>query len=218
MTRFDGNKTPIHVAALKSLCVTIVVLAATIVGLLSLSVPASPASAHDVLTSTDPAADSTVDGAQEVITLTFTEPPLAGMDSAIQVQVSGPDGSIVSSGRVNVDGLVVSTGVDLTAPGTYELVWRSVSVDGHPISGGYSFTSIGVTAPPSTTPTESTTTPVPQTPQSQQSETPLPSATEADSDGGMGSLIWLFGGMTVLFIAAVVLLAVIVRRSRTATP
>ncbi|WP_336696724.1 copper resistance CopC family protein [Curtobacterium sp. USHLN213] len=193
--------------------------AASAVTLAFVLVTAAPASAHDVLASTAPAADTTVGGDLDQVTLTFSEPPLAGLESGIVVSVTGPDGAEVGAGSVDVDGSTLRTAADLTAAGSYTVTWRSVSVDGHPISGSYRFTSTGAPAP---TPTATGPS------QSPSAGTPTPSATAdagagagagatsaATGSSGPGATPWVLGGIAVVVAAALVAVLLVARRRTT---
>jgi len=169
---------------------------------------AAPASAHDALASATPAADTTISGDLNAVTLTFSEQPLAGLESGLVISVIGPYGSEVTTGTLNVDGSTLTKPVDVAAPGTYKLAWRSVSVDGHPISGGYQFTSTGSTA--SATPTASA---APSTPAATASPTATGTATaQGGSAKDTSPAIWALGGLTGLFVLAVVGILLITRR------
>ncbi|MBS1908174.1 MAG: copper resistance protein CopC [Actinobacteria bacterium] len=98
---------------------------------------ASAASAHDTLENTDPAQGSTVKSLSSVA-LTFSADPL-GTDGATVIQVIGPDKKYYETACPDLNGPVVSSPVALGAAGTYEVLWRVVSSDGHPISGSYTF-------------------------------------------------------------------------------
>ncbi len=193
--------------------------AASAVALAFVLVTAAPASAHDVLASTAPAADATVGGDLDQVALTFSEPPLAGLESGIVVSVTGPDGAEVGAGSVDVDGSTLRTAADLTAAGSYTVTWRSVSVDGHPISGSYRFTSTGAPAP-TPTPTPTATGPT-QTPSA---GTPTPSATAGAGAGatsatagssGPGATPWVLGGIAIVVAAALVAVLLVARRRTT---
>ncbi|MGN7222367.1 copper resistance CopC family protein [Curtobacterium flaccumfaciens] len=168
---------------------------------------AAPASAHDALASATPAADTTISGDLDTVTLTFSEQPLAGLESGLVISVTGPNGAEVTTGTLEVDGSTLTKSVDITAPGTYNLAWRSVSVDGHPISGGYQFTSTGSTA--SATPTASAAPSAPSA-----SASPTAAATVSAQDGGRDTspAIWALGGLTGLFVLAIVGILLITRR------
>ncbi|MCT9620207.1 copper resistance CopC family protein [Curtobacterium sp. C2H10] len=191
--------------------------AASAVALAFVLVTAAPASAHDVLASTAPAADATVGGDLDQVALTFSEPPLAGLESGIVVSVTGPDGAEVGARSVDVDGSTLRTAADLTAAGSYTVTWRSVSVDGHPISGSYRFTSTGA---PTSTPTPTATGPT-ETPSA---GTPTPSATAGAGAGatsatagssGPGATPWVLGGIAVVVAAALVAVLLVARRRTT---
>lgn len=105
---------------------------------LVLAVFAAPqAAAHDVLVSSDPE-----DGAEVTdltsFTLTFNNDPL---DVNPVISISGPDGQEQALDVTPVvDGRDVYAEFSALAPGKYEVSWRVVSSDGHPIEGDQSFT------------------------------------------------------------------------------
>jgi len=101
---------------------------------------APAASAHDQLVSTDPADGSTVDVVPDHVTLTFEDPAVA---IGTVIEVTGPDGSVVSSGApqlVDSDVTQAITAQDLPA-GKYAVTWRVTSPDGHVVSGDFAFTA-----------------------------------------------------------------------------
>ena len=99
---------------------------------------ASPASAHDSLIAATPAAGDTV-VSLTAVTLTFSGDLLGGGDGANITQVIGPDQRHYELECAAVAGPALTTPVALGAPGTYEIGWRAVSSDGHPISGVLTF-------------------------------------------------------------------------------
>ncbi|WP_244296754.1 copper resistance CopC family protein [Paenarthrobacter nitroguajacolicus] len=110
---------------------------------------AAPAQAHDSLTSTTPAKDTTVTAAPATVSLTLSEPPTDAASlttSVIKVTdstgatISDSTGATISDGKVTVSGATLSTTVIKGANGPYTVLWRAVSSDGHPIEGSYSFT------------------------------------------------------------------------------
>ncbi len=181
---------------------------------------AGPASAHDVLVSSDPAADSSVSGDLDRVTLTLSEPPLSGLQSGIVISVTDAGGTEHARGDVSTDGNTIGTAVDLTDAGSYQVRWRSVSVDGHPISGEYAFTSTGATAtaaapaPSASAPSSSATAGTPAV-------GPSPSATatevaEAQAPAahqhGAATTIWLLAGLVVVALLAVLVTRLVQRR------
>jgi len=155
--------------------------------------------------------DSTVSGDLDRVTLTFSEAPLAGLESGLVISVTGPDGAEASTGTVRVDGSTLTKPVDLAKPGRYNLGWRSVSVDGHPISGTYQFTSTGAPVAPSSTPTS--TPSVQATPEpaaaTEPSATP---ATAADTARDTGPAVWVLAAWTAVLIIAIIAVLLITRR------
>lgn len=116
-------------------------LLAAAVAALAVLLPASPASAHATLLRTDPSSGAILNEAPAQVTLTFSEPVGTSLG---KVSVVDPDGKAVQSGR-----LTQRKGAEATVKlksdlrqGTYLVSYRVISADGHPISGGFSF-SIG---------------------------------------------------------------------------
>jgi len=116
----------------------------------------APASAHADLVSTDPAEGAVLDAAPEQMAFTFTE-AVAGVSDGVQV-FDAVGGVVPSSSAVK--GKVLTVGLDQeVGDGTYVVVWRVISEDGHPVSGSLSF-SIGAASetvqvpPAAATPTD----------------------------------------------------------------
>lgn len=181
---------------------------------------ASSATAHDVLLSSAPAPDSTVDGSLDTVTLNFAAAPLAGLESAITIQVTDASGTAVSDGTIDIDGATITTGVDLSAAGTYQLGWRSVSEDGHPISGTSAFTSTG-TAVEATPTTSATPAPAPA-PAASASASAAPADGDIDTSHSSDSaaqdstaiMLWILGGLAALFIIGLAVIAYIGRKNK----
>ena len=122
--------------------------------LAGLVLTAPHASAHTVLTGTDPAADTTIDAGPARVTATFNEnlqPTFAAMT------VIGPDGNLWSQGETSVQGATAGVGLRPLGPsGRYTVNYRVTSDDGHVVSGSWSFTvrsaSTGAPGPAATPP------------------------------------------------------------------
>lgn len=109
------------------------------VAALATLVPASPASAHAQLSTSDPADGAVVDAPTEV-TLTFTEAISVRPDG---VRVLDAGGERVDAGTATASGTVVRVELEGAVPdGGYVVAWRVVSADGHPIRGAFTF-SVG---------------------------------------------------------------------------
>lgn len=112
------------------------VLALAVVALLA---TAAPASAHNVLISTDPGKGASLETGPSQITLTFDAPVQGG--DINQVSVLGPDKSQWTEGAVQIQSNVVTAPVRPLGPaGTYTVGYRILSADGHPVEGEYTFT------------------------------------------------------------------------------
>lgn len=111
--------------------------------------PASVAFAHSDLQSTSPLAGETVEAGRIDVTLKFNEEILTGEGSGAVISVIGPvetEAVEHSDGCVDaIRGSLVIEGVSLDQPGTYEVNWRVVSADGHPIEGVYEFKVVNTT-------------------------------------------------------------------------
>ncbi|MGW3898326.1 copper resistance CopC/CopD family protein [Micromonospora profundi] len=105
-----------------------------------LIVPASPASAHAVLSRTSPAASSVVPSGPAEVVLTFSE---AVRKVPGKIRVVAPDGSRADRGEPSFDGGVVTIPVDPSGErGTYLVSFRVISADSHPVSGAFTY-SVG---------------------------------------------------------------------------
>ena len=143
-------------AARRSPARTVAALVATVVtaAAVTLLATAVPASAHDVLRSTNPADGAVVDRLPDRVVLTFGEPALA---IGTEVVVTGPAGP-VSDGPPQLVDAEVRQPVRAGPAGRYTVLWRVTSADGHPVSGTFAFTTQQGSAASPTTTTGTTTT------------------------------------------------------------
>jgi methionine-rich copper-binding protein CopC len=135
------------------------VLAVLACAVVAVGLGAAPAAAHDEIVGTTPADGSTVETAPDEVVLTFAEPAAA---LGTQVVVTGPDAVTVSQGDVRLVGTTVVQPLVGTRPaGAYRVDWRVTSVDGHPVTGTFTFTAAGPLPAPiaSTPPTSPTAAP-----------------------------------------------------------
>jgi copper resistance protein C len=139
----------------------------------------SPAWAHNELIGSDPAEGSTVSSAITTVTLTFAQ-PIPAQDTT--VAVIGSDGVSYSTGALQVEGNKALQDVRPLPSGAIRVQWRTISLDGDPVSGEFGFTNAYV-AP---TPTE----PAPTTPGITASAvTASPAAAGGEIDGRAGLLV-----------------------------
>ncbi len=142
----------------RSPAVRLVLGALVVVGALGApAVTATPASAHDVLISTAPAANATVATVPAEVTLTFDEPAVA---VGATIRVSGPAGDVQSGTPRLVDRSVTQDVAAGSPAGTYRVAWRVTSADGHPVTGEFSFTATASGGGTSTTTVAVPTRPV----------------------------------------------------------
>ncbi|PWI14412.1 transporter [Streptomyces sp. Act143] len=118
----------------RALLIVIAVLTGALLG------GAAPASAHAVLTSSDPRGGTVLKSAPKEVTVTFDESVALAEDS---VRVLDPDGRPVTAGDpTHADGVADTARVALTGDlqdGTYTVSWRVLSADSHSVSGAFTF-------------------------------------------------------------------------------
>jgi copper transport protein len=124
------------------------ILVALVVGALAVLItPPAPASAHAVLSSSNPIANAVLPAAPAEVVLTFTESVRKVPD---KIRVIGPDGQRADRGEASFAGAVVTIPLnEAGAQGTYLVSYRVISADSHPVAGGFTY-SVGA---PSTPPT-----------------------------------------------------------------
>jgi len=169
---------------------------------------AAPALAHDALLGSEPADGAVLTEAPSQIVLTFSGAQ-AGVGS--EVAVVGPDGAVWSDGPAQFSEAVVTQSLRPDMPeGVYTVTFRSVSGDGHPVSGTFTFS---VDLPEAVvTETAVTETPVTETPVT---ETPEPAA--AAPDNGAPARPWLgwMAAATAVLLALTGVVAAVRRRRLT---
>jgi methionine-rich copper-binding protein CopC len=177
--------------------------------LLSPLLVATPASAHNALAGSTPAAGSTLTTAPTSVTLNFEEPPLS---SGMAVVVTAPDKSRVSPGSPVLTGSdVVTPLAPLTASGTYSVAWRVVADDGHPVTGTFTFTvdlGAATSVSPSATPSAS-----PSATPSATSSAAGTVATTTDASSSSAPVGWIVAGAAALAVLVGAVALVSRRRS-----
>jgi len=117
------------------------IVAGIVVGLWAATAVALPATAHDELVTSSPEADEQFDTAPDAVTLTFSDEPLSLDGAGVAVVVTDGAGRDWLAGSPEVSERTVTAPLldDMPDAG-YEVRWRVVSSDGHPISGVLPFT------------------------------------------------------------------------------
>lgn len=102
----------------------------------------TPASAHDSIESSSPSDGATVSAGVIPIELTFAEAVMQTPDgSGTEISVTDSDGNEYADACVDsIEGGMIMDTVDLDKAGEYTVNWRTVSEDGHPVEGAFSFT------------------------------------------------------------------------------
>jgi copper resistance protein C len=163
-------------------------VAVTLLAGLALLLGAAPALAHTRLLSTDPADGSSRDSAPEHVALTFNEPMSPEFST---ITVIGPDGTNYQDGAVTAEESTISSRLLPLGPaGRYEIGYRVVSADGHPVTGSVAFTL--------TTAGPGATTAPPAEPATAAPPAPAPAAAPADESGGAPIWPWIVGAVVLV--------------------
>ncbi|MFB7252188.1 copper resistance protein CopC [Microbacterium sp. NPDC056234] len=180
-----------------------IAIATTSLAALLMLIPTNPASAHDELVSSDPAAGSSVQTLPDELTMTFSA-ALIDSDGGTAVVVMDAAGNDVTAGAPEIDGAVLIQPLDAGAgtAGEYTVVWQVVSSDGHPTDGEFTFTATeAAQAPAETTSPHATET---ATPAETSSATPDAAAPETrDTDAPAAAWIWPVAILGILVVAGV---------------
>jgi methionine-rich copper-binding protein CopC len=102
---------------------------------------ASPALAHSDEVETQPSAGETVEAGIIDLKLTFVEDLLElGENEGSELLVTNQNGAPALFTCPVAAKNVLSAKTAIAEPGEYTVIWRTVSMDGHPVEGTYSFT------------------------------------------------------------------------------
>lgn len=165
-------------------------IAAILLTVATMLAGATPALAHTSLVSSDPANGAVIQAAPVTLTLTFTDSMQADFST---VTVTGQDGAGATVEELRSDGdAVVVTVAPLTRSGRYDVGYRVLSQDGHPVTGTVAFTlqlpaQSGAAAPPS--PTGAAAAPT---------VTPPPSESAAPAGAGTPVWPWLVAALVLV--------------------
>lgn len=171
-------------------------------------VPTDGADAHSALVSASPAANSIVTTAITNVTLVFNEEPNSSFPASTAIQVTEPGGKRIDTTKIEFDPTQksVSVAVSPATNGIDQVVWQVLSVDGHSISGTYSFTYAAIPTPSASSTTQlippATTVPEPAHADGQSNESNLP------------LVVGLVTSMIVIMLAGAVTLLITWRRRR----
>ncbi|MGB5674816.1 MAG: copper resistance protein CopC [Gemmatimonadota bacterium] len=120
-------------------------VSAALLACLAVGSTLAAAAVHIRLESSVPAAGEVVSSAPERFELRFSGPVNAGLSSLALVAPSGDSVGVVLEVSFDDGRVLVGDVPELTA-GEYRVLWTTVSADGHPVSGEFSFTYAGAPA------------------------------------------------------------------------
>jgi len=106
----------------------------------ALSILSTPAFAHDELVDQSPRTNEVVAAGVIEIKLTFSNDLIAlGDGSGSEIVILNADGAPMNNGCAVVEGNIAIAKAAIDEPGVYQVGWRAVSSDGHPISDSFRF-------------------------------------------------------------------------------
>lgn len=192
---------------------------AILVGLVTavaLLLGASTASAHDTVIGTAPGDGETLTTAPTQVTVETSAVP---QSIGSRMVITASDGTVLFDGEPTIADRVASVELPAVPNDSYQVAWRLVSSDGHPIDGTFGFV---VDDPAAVAPTEDPTTDA-ATPTAEETTAPAttdaaPSedsttATAADTSDDGSSTSWIPVALIVVVIVGLVLLVLFRRRS-----
>jgi methionine-rich copper-binding protein CopC len=168
----------------------------------AIAATASPAAAHTALKASSPKAGAQVNVPPAQVTLAFTDQMRTGL---ARVSVRGPGDARFESGPPQIAGnRVVQSLRPLGAAGRYQIVYRVVSADGHPVAGSVRFTLTRPGPGAATATSASSPAPAPESPAGSATE-PATNAAEDGDDGGPPAWALAVGAVAlVVFVAGAV--------------
>jgi methionine-rich copper-binding protein CopC len=115
--------------------------AASILALVtSVTLTALPASSHEQLVDQEPKSGQVLEAGIAEVRLSFSD-DLISLDNSAgsEIVILDSNQNPVNNGCAVIDARTAIARADIDTPGTYQVGWRVVSGDGHPISGSFSF-------------------------------------------------------------------------------
>ena len=173
-------------------------VAVTVLAGLALLIGAGTALAHARLEGSDPANGASLDSAPQRVSLTFSDQMTADFNT---LTVIGPDNAHYETGPITAEGTTVSIGVGPLGPaGRYEIGYRVVSEDGHPVTGSVAFNV--TTAGPGAAPAAPAAPASAAGPAAPEAAPPASGTanTAANTSGGGGMPVWpwIVGGVLLV--------------------
>ena len=106
----------------------------------TLTLTALPATSHEQLVDQEPKPGQILEAGIAEVKLSFSD-DLISLDNSAgsEIVILDSNQNPVNNGCAVIDARTAIARADIDTPGTYEVGWRVVSGDGHPISGSFSF-------------------------------------------------------------------------------
>ncbi len=106
----------------------------------TLTLTALPANAHEQLVDQEPKPGQILEAGIAEVKLSFSD-DLISLDNSAgsEIVILDENQNPVNNGCAVIDARTAIARADIDTPGTYQVGWRVVSGDGHPISGSFSF-------------------------------------------------------------------------------
>lgn len=106
----------------------------------AVTLTALPATAHEQLVDQEPQAGQIMEAGISEVRLSFSDDLMSLENSAgSEIVILDSNQNPINNGCAVVDGRTATARADIDRPGSYQVGWRVVSGDGHPISGSFSF-------------------------------------------------------------------------------
>ncbi|WKT89589.1 copper resistance protein CopC [Microbacterium maritypicum] len=186
--------------------------AAAFLVLLSVGATANPASAHDNLVASSPASGEQLALPPEQVTLQFSA---SIFTDGAEVVLNDSAGKNWIEGPLTINGPEVTANIAPGMPaGSYEVIWKVVSADGHPISEAIPFSVLEGAPVASPTPT-----PTPVATEETEEASPTPTATPTETNGAEGPEAWQIGliiSSVVLALGGIAIAVILITRRRSA--
>jgi copper transport protein len=151
-SRRPASIRPLPAVALTAASAVVLAVVLAVVGAtVAIVVSAAPASAHARQERTEPVSGSRLDASPARVAVVFDEAVEAGTSALSLVDAAGAARALGPVGRaddlgVDADRVVVADVTEALGTGTYVVVWRVTSADGHPAQGAFTF-SVGAVPP-----------------------------------------------------------------------
>jgi methionine-rich copper-binding protein CopC len=187
--------------------VTGLLVAAAVLGV------AGPASAHNQVVSTTPAANATLTTLPAEFSITTNLPLLDvnGDGTGFAFEVRSAAGRYYGDGCLSITDATMSEKAALGPAGDYTVVWQLVSQDGHTVSGSYSFTwkPSGAFTP---SPSHARPQNCGRAPGTASTAAPADPDAERSQTVPLADVLWIGGALLAVALAVVIAILVLSRR------